>query len=95
MFKHKEEAVPIIDQDLTDDGSNNQSGTARRRIEREQMKIRTRYKARLVVKGFEQQLRIPTMTKHLERGTLIFAITSPEKPSRTGPSGSNTFERPI
>ena len=51
VFKHKDEAVLIVDQNLADD--NNQSQAARRRGEREQMKIWTRYKACLVAKGFK------------------------------------------
>ena len=54
MFKHKKEAVLIID--LAND--NNQNQAARRRREREQMKIQTCYKAYLVVKGFEQQYKV-------------------------------------
>src|SRR5436190_13692167 len=79
VFKRKDEAIPIVDQDLADD--NNQSRAARRRGEREQMKIRTRYKARLVAKGFEQQYGVDfwaifSPTPHITTFRILVALAA-------------------
>ena len=54
VFKRKDEAVPIIDLDLADDETHHQSRPTRRKMERERIKVRMRYKTCLIIKSFEQ-----------------------------------------
>ena len=52
IFKYKDEAILIIDQNLIN--NNNQSQAARQRKEHEQIKIQIHYKAYLITKDFKQ-----------------------------------------